>query len=212
MAALSKVHINLRALLKEIEQFRKFLAKNPRGERKQFLPFFKKHPQLCLFLATFNDAVTTPTHIAPEFSLWGDFVCDLVTGNKQEGAFVFVEFEDAKKRSLFRKKKRRRNTLWGTRVEAAISQINDWMYRLYIEVGSVVHERDLGIRQLKSPVGLIVVGRRSEVSPTDRARLEWRSGNTRIGGSKVAIFTYDDLYDWLYGRARMFESSTEPEN
>jgi hypothetical protein len=55
-----------------------------------------------------------------------------------------------------------------------------------------------------------------EVTNYDSARLKWRSENTVIGGSKIAIMTYDDLLDWLDGRLtllnRLGDSNTDQNN
>lgn len=186
-------------LLQEIEDFRTFLTGNPRAERAAFLPFFAAHDQLSAYLATINGAVARADHLAHEFSLWGDFVCDLVCGSRASGGFVLVEFEDAGRTSLFRAVSGRRVTRWGTRVEAGISQVSDWLFRLDSARNAQELERDFGSRQVR-PLGLVVAGRRSEVSPYDRARLHWRSEHTVIGGSKLVIMTYDDLLEWLDGR------------
>src|SRR5271168_4941685 len=123
MALLDLIAPDGAVLLREIELFSQFLAGNPRGEREHFLPFFKKHLQLGAYLGTLNDKVSSATHVKSELPLWGDFVCDLVAGNFEDGAFVFIEFEDASETSLFRPQRGRKNTHWGTRVEHGISQV-----------------------------------------------------------------------------------------
>jgi Domain of unknown function (DUF4263) len=205
MALLDSIAPSGAALLQEIALFSSFLASNPRGERKHFLPFFKKHVQLGAFLGTLNDKVSSATHVKNEVPLWGDFVCDLVAGNIQDGAFVFVEFEDASKTSLFQPQRGRRNSRWGTRVEGGISQVTDWLFRIHTEQPSATIERDFGASNIAC-LGVVVVGRSHEVSPYDRRRLEWRSEHSIIGGSKLSILTYDDLLTWLTGRSEMLRS------
>lgn len=41
--------------------------------------------------------------IAYEFDLWGKFKCDLVLGCSTIKSYVFIEFEDAKEESIFKK-------------------------------------------------------------------------------------------------------------
>src|ERR1700677_2967008 len=130
MGLLRRVVPNRQALLQEIEEYRAFLAGNPRGERAAFLPFFGVRDQLCAFLATFNAGVRQADQVGYEFPLWGDFVCDLVTGSKLDGAFVFIEFEDASATSLFRAAAGRKVSRWGNRVESGISQLTDWLFRI----------------------------------------------------------------------------------
>jgi hypothetical protein len=189
-------------LVQEIDEFRAFLTGNPRAERKQFLPFFNARDQLCAFLATFNNAVIEPDHVAHEFALWGDFACDTLTGSRRNGAFVFIEFEDASETSLFKRPAGRRVSRWGSRVEAGLSQVTDWLFRLDRARNSSEMERDFGTRQVR-PLGLVVAGRRSEVNLYDLERLNWRSEHTVIGGAQIAIMTYDDLLDWLDGRVNL---------
>jgi hypothetical protein len=203
----TEIILSAPALLSEIEEFRKFLNNNPRAERAQFLPFFRSHDQLCAFLGTLYDEVSSGTHVKAEFQLWGDFVCDLVAGNVADGAFVLIEFEDAAATSLFRSKPNRRNNIWGQRVDEAVSQVMDWLFRIDSEGPSDQMLRDFGSRRVNT-MGLIVVGRSSEVSPYDRERLNWRSRNTIVGGSKVSIITYDDMLAWLDGRAALLRSFT----
>ncbi|HJU16318.1 MAG TPA: hypothetical protein VJ770_07595 [Stellaceae bacterium] len=77
-------------LLREIEEFRAFLAANPRGERAAFLPFFAAHRQFCAHLGTMHHRVGIGTHVKTELSLWGDFICDLVTGSVQTIAWSAI--------------------------------------------------------------------------------------------------------------------------
>lgn len=156
MSLLNKIFPDGTVLLAEIEEFRHFLAANPRGEREQYLPFFRNHQQLCAFLGTLYDEVSSGTHIKAELPLWGDFVCDLAVGNVDDGALVLVEFEDAAPTSIFRPKKARKNNVWGQRVEQAVSQVTDWLFRLHSEGPSDQLNRDLGVRRI-NVMGLIVV-------------------------------------------------------
>ena len=208
MGLLRSVVPDRRVLLQEIEDFRAFLSGNPRAERAEFLPFFAARDQICAYLATINGAVPQADCVAHEFSLWGDFVCDMVSGSRQSAGFVFVEFEDAGRASLFRQVSGRRVSRWGARVEAGISQVTDWLFRLDSARNSSEMERDFGHRHVR-PLGLVVAGRRSEVSPYDQMRLNWRSEHTVVGGSKVVIMTYDDLLEWLDGRASLVRTLDE---
>jgi hypothetical protein len=58
-------------------------------------------------------------------------------------------------------------------------------------------------------MGLVIVGRRDDLSKYDRVRLEWRSQNTIVGGANIWILTYDDLLEWLKGRVEMIRRSDE---
>lgn len=208
MPLLDEIRPDGAILLSQVEEFRAFLNSNPRAERAHFLPFFAARQQLCAYLGTLNDRVSAGTHVKTEVSLWGDFTCDLVAGNLQDGAFVFIEFEDASHTSLFRTQRGRKNNHWGARVEHGISQVVDWLFRISSEGPSDRMERDFGSRHIM-PTGMVVVGRSAEVSPYDRNRLDWRSMHSVIGGAKLSIVTYDDLLGWLDGRVILLRSYTE---
>ena len=205
MSLLREVPPDGPALLREIDEFQTFLSNNPHGERKHFLPFFAMHPQLCAYLGSLNGAVRLPTHIATEFSLWGDFTCDLMAGSPLDRAFACIEFEDATKKSVFRPEAGRKNSHWGTRAEHGISQVNDWLFRISREVGTDVLERDLGARHINL-MGVVVIGRSADISAYDRLRLDWRSQNSSVGEARLNIFTYDDLLGWLEGRLAMLRT------
>src|ERR1700730_15363670 len=209
MALLNEIAPDGAILLQEIEEFRQFVATNHRGERAQFLPFFAQHPQLCAHLGTLNDRVSVGTHVKSELSLWGDFTCDLVVGNLDDGAFVFIEFEDAAKAGLFRSQPGRRNSHWGQRVEQGISQVTDWLFRISSEGSSDRMERDFGARHI-TIMALVVVGRSSEVNDYDRSRMDWGSTHHIVGGTKLTIVTYDDLLAWLDGRVVLLRNSPRP--
>ena len=105
MALLRQIVADGSALLREIDDFERFLGTNPRRERKQFLPFFARHPQLCAYLAFFNSAVRSATHIATEFSLWGDFTCDLLAGSIQIRRSYALNSRMPRKRVFFVRKR-----------------------------------------------------------------------------------------------------------
>lgn len=208
MGQLEPVVSDRRVLLDQIEEYRDFLAGTPRGERDEFLPFFQARPQLAVFLGNLHSHIGAADHVAYEFPLWGDFVCDLVAGSRAHGAFVFAEFEDAGEKSLFNRVRRRRVSRWGNRVESGISQVTDWLFRLDSARNSAEMERDLGTRAPR-PVGLVVVGRSAEIDAYDASRLQWRSRNTIIGGSQIIIWTYDDLLAWLDSRAMILRTEEQ---
>jgi hypothetical protein len=188
MGRLEPVSVERTLLLAQIEDYRVFLTGNPRAERDEFLPFFRARPQLSAYIGTLHRKVGTADRLAFEFSLWGDFRCDLVAGDLSTGAFVFAEFEGAGESDLFRREPGRRVSRWGNRVEGAISQVTDWLFRLAQEQNSPTMERDLGV-QNPHPVGLVVAGRGSEVDTYDARRLAWRSDHTIIGGSQLILMT-----------------------
>jgi hypothetical protein len=209
MGRLEPVSVERPLLLAQIEDYRRFLTGNPRAERDEFLPFFRSHPQLSAYIGTLHHKIGSADRLAFEFSLWGDFRSDLVTGDLSSGAFVFAEFEGAGESDLFRREAGRRVSRWGNRIKGAISQVTDWLFRLAQEQNSPTMERDLGVRNLH-PVGLVVAGRSSEVDSYDAQRLAWRSDHTIIGGSQLILMTYDDLLSWLTRRVTLMRVENSP--
>ena len=121
---------------KEAEELRDLLAAGlDLQERKQVLPFFKKHLQLSAFLGSYHPEIVRYDLVAHELPLFGTFVADLVVGDSRNNAFAFIEFEDASPGSIFVQKKgkaREKETPdWSPRFEHGFSQLVDWFFKLH---------------------------------------------------------------------------------
>lgn len=80
--------------LKEGQELQAFLgSRTTLKERDEILPFFKKRQHLSAFLCVNNARAVSYNRIAYEYPLFGDFTCDLVVGDWEKCAYVFVEFE-----------------------------------------------------------------------------------------------------------------------
>jgi hypothetical protein len=53
-----------------------------------------------------------------------------VVGEWERGAYCFVEFEDARKDSVFKKQGAKATREWGARFDHGYSQIIDWFHKL----------------------------------------------------------------------------------
>jgi hypothetical protein len=82
--------------------------------------------------------------LATEFSLFGDYACDLVVGGSVNRDFCLVEFEDASPQSVFVKKKGKSTPEWSPRFDRGFSQIKllkGKLLRLEIQTASTTRDR-----------------------------------------------------------------------
>ena len=118
MKRLEEISWSYTQACREVEQFQELLdPKIDLGERDRILPFFRDRRDLAALCGVFNPYITVPDRIGYEFDLFGDYACDLVVGNWQK-AYCFVEFEDAREKSIFEKKGRKATLEWGEAVRA----------------------------------------------------------------------------------------------
>ena len=170
---------------KELEEFRALLD-NPEkelSENEDLLPLFYKSHQLISLLGTFHPGISEANLIAYEFDL-DDFICDFVVGDKRRDAFCFVEFEDAKRYSIF-KKKQRHVKEWGPRFEHGFSQLVDWIYKIYKVEHSAEEFEEKFNTKIKDFMSLLVIGRDSFLSQSDQNRLQWRCRSVVVNSQQI---------------------------
>jgi hypothetical protein len=106
MSKMLPIEFDLRVAADEIEAFRSLLdQQNELSEADVILPFFRARPHLSALIGQAVTADLNPNRIKHEMVLFGDYRCDLVVGNSRTQSYCFVEFEDAKKGSVFRSRK-----------------------------------------------------------------------------------------------------------
>ena len=177
----------------EFTAFKALLASKPElSERDEILPFFKGHLQLGSFISTYIPDIANPDLLATEYDLFGDFACDLAVGDSKSHTFLFVEFEDAKRDSLFVSNGKKVTPEWSPRLEHGFSQVVDWFWKLSDMEKSDEYENRFGARHV-SIHGLVVVGRDQQLLPRERARLRWRQDHTIIHSKLVSVITFDQL-------------------
>jgi len=81
-------------------------AKRALSERDDIPPFFRAHSHLAALLASYNVGAATRDRLSIEVGLYGEFVADIVAGDRFQKAYCFVEVEDATPRSLFTPRQR----------------------------------------------------------------------------------------------------------
>lgn len=148
-----------------------------------------------------------PDLVAHEYDLFGDFTCDLVIGDSVRKTFCFVEFEDAKKDSIFQKTSGRATPKWSNRFEQGFSQIVDWMYKLADLEKSDAFETRFGTRSIDF-MGALIIGRDKYLSASENRRLKWREKFVLINSQRVHCLTFDELLQVLENKlTRLLHSS-----
>jgi len=96
MKTLESINLDITQCKTDLVEFKKLLdGKSALSERNDVLPFFKAHQHLAALIGSYNPKINRFDRIASEFSLFGDYACDLVIGDSVSRHFCFVEFEDA---------------------------------------------------------------------------------------------------------------------
>lgn len=74
----------------------------------------------------------------------------------------------------------------------------DWFRTLDDYKHTTKFEDDFGRHATFS--GLLVVGRATGLTGSDRARLRWRAGKVLVDSRSISCVTFDDLHDTLRSR------------
>jgi hypothetical protein len=182
------------AFNRELEGFASLLkAKAELSERADLLPLFRSSPNLTAMLGNLHPGITKVDSIAYEYDLFGDFVCDFVVGDSRRHAYCFIEFEDAKRNSIFIPTSRATSD-WATRFEHGFSQIVDWIYKLSDAEKSDAFEDRFGARSIDA-MCILVIGRSALLTEPERRRILWRERHVVVHSQKIRCMTYDQLLE-----------------
>jgi hypothetical protein len=193
----------------EAEQLRDLLATNrDLQERKQVLPFFKERLQLSAFLGSYHPEIVRHDLVAHELPLFGDFVADLVVGDSKNGAFAFIEFEDASPESIFVKRKATPD--WSPRFEHGFSQLVDWFFKIDEQSPTVDFEAKFGTRTVRH-LGILVIGRTEHLGKREEQRLRWRQEFVLLNSKQILCKTFDNLRDDILARLERYPSAAKVE-
>ena len=188
---------------RELTEFDEFLAANRTfGEQELLRPFMTARRQLCAQIGDVSKEITKPDRLAFEYDLFGDFAADLVVGDSQEGAYTFVEFEDARPNSLFVQKSSRYKSEFAPRFERGYSQLVDWFYKLDSMQGTLDMEERFGRREIRYD-GILIIGRNEFISPAEQARLAWRQDRVVVNSRHILVYTFDQLYSILWRKEQV---------
>ena len=204
MKRLERHDWSLKACKEQLLKFDQLLQSDLElGERAHILPFFRENRDLASFIGSYVTDISTADLIAFEYDLFGDFICDLAVGDSRSKAFLLVEFEAARPKSLFLAGRTRATPEWSPRLEHGVSQVIDWFWKLSDTEGSDDYEHRFGTKRAAID-GLVVVGRDQELEPREKARLWWRQYHTVINSKKVAVITYDQLLSRMKHRLQRY--------
>ncbi len=103
MKTFSPHQLDIAKCQQELTELKNLLnSKTELDERNDVLPFFRTRSNLSSFISTYVNDIANPDRLAFELDLFGDFACDLAVGDSSSQTYLLVEFEDAKKNSLFK--------------------------------------------------------------------------------------------------------------
>src|SRR5438067_295004 len=96
MKTFEAISLDRTILSRELDELDEFLSSQTTlKERAEIAPFFATRKHLSAALGYFGRAIALPDRIASELDLFGDFTCDVASGDSKTPAFVLVEFENA---------------------------------------------------------------------------------------------------------------------
>ena len=171
MTSFQPLAFDLGKCREELGDLRAFLSsRKALKEREHLLPFFKAHPHLSAFLASYSPDSIRFDRLAFEYELFGDFACDVAVGDSAKGAYCFVEFEDAGPSSLFVKRGKKATRDWSPRFEHGYSQIIDWFCLLDDLAKTDAFARRFDGRSIRY-TGILVIGRDHYLKVGERERL-----------------------------------------
>ena len=197
MKAFDKHTFDLKTYAHELQEFKNLLDNNQElGEKRDILPFFKQRRELSCQIATIQSQIIRTERIAYEFDLFGDFKSDLVVGDTHSNTYCFIEFEDAKKDSIFVDKGGKYKPEFSPRLEHGFSQIIDWFYKIDGLQNTDDMEERFGENKINYE-GILIVGRNEFLTTATKKRLKWRSQHVLVNSRIVQCYTFDDIFDIL---------------
>jgi hypothetical protein len=187
--------LSIEKCIHELDEFENFLlSKEELKEREDILPFFQSNLHLASFIGTCIPTIGNPDKIATEYDIFCDFTCDLAIGDSISKTFLLIEFEDAKKNSLFVTKKGKSTPEWAPRLEHGFSQIIDWFWKINTIENSHDYKYRFGSASDEVEIhGLLVIGRDQHLEAREKARLKWRQKHTIVHSKKISVMTFDQL-------------------
>jgi hypothetical protein len=194
---------------KSIVKFRTLLQKSELSEKEDLLPFFERHPQLVLLAGLYSPEINVPEKYAKELILFGKFRCDFAVGDAKTPHFCLIEFEDARRNSIFKPKTGRISPEWGARFEHGYSQVVDWFYILDDQRGTAQIRDHFGSPKIDY-IGLLIIGRRRFLDQSLQDRLDWRTNHTIVHSKKIHCLTLGELYETLAEKLRGWDYEIEP--
>jgi hypothetical protein len=178
-------------------------------EESVFHDFFEHRTHLRALVGHYNPQLKQPDRLAWEYPIFGDFRCDFAIGDSAQAAYTFVEYEDARPKSLFVKQGAKATRAWSSRFDAGYSQIIDWFYKLQVMTNTPDMEARFGRRTIRY-LGVLIIGRNQHIDAGERMRLEWRREHVVVNSKHLVCVTYDELVNDLLLNLDQFTKGTNP--
>lgn len=201
-----EVDFDITRCRRELSEFKPLLDEaSTLAERGVILPFFGDRHHLSVFVGSYYPYLHSFDRLAFEYPLFGDFVCDLVVGDSENGSYCFVEFEGASPTSIFKPSGSRSTPEWSSRFEHGFSQIVDWYYVLDDMKSTSSFAERFGRRDIRY-MAMLIIGRSATLDPRESKRLRWRLDRVVVDSQHVYCVTFDDLYEDLHSRLKTYEA------
>jgi hypothetical protein len=202
MRTFEPIALDLKILAQDLDDLEALLAGSAHiTERKIVAPFFKDRKHLCAALRLTNSNIAIPDRVATELHLFGDFACDVASGDSESNAYTLVEFEDAQENSIFSKVETGKTVRrWTPRFEHGFSQLVDWAWRLSTEGANSEAYRRIFANSNATIQLLLIIGRDADLNSDDQARLRWRADNLHLGPHRMSCLTFDGILNSLRRR------------
>lgn len=196
---------------KELKEFGQLLKqKASLTERDDLQPFFKSRAQLSSFIGTYGPNIGPAPQLAYEFPFFGDFAADIIVGSRKAREYLVIELEDGQPNSVFAKLPGKATKEWSRRFDHGFSQLVDWFYHLDDFKKATNFKSHFGTGHIKF-VGLLIVGRDTELTESDRERLEWRTEKVKVDSHTIDCMTFDDLHRYLQLRIGFYPAAAKLE-
>lgn len=214
MITMKSGRLDLQEADADIKAFEKLLKDHQELEETgagSLQEFFTARPNLLLLMGqTFCIGLRAAAYLH-ECSIVHEFRADYAVANEDRSKFLFVEFEHAKKESIFPTKAKtsgNNSYQWSKIFEHGFSQVVDWYFRLddYEKTSKI--EEHFGTDKIKY-VGILVVGRDIFLKQSGLTkRFEWRREHTVIDSKHLSCFTFDELARELRGHYESLVDTT----
>jgi hypothetical protein len=202
-----RITLRIAQLRADLDEFEAFLnSATHLKEREHIAPFFKARKHLVAALGFTHSGIAFPDRVSTELDLFGDFACDVASGDSVSKAFLLVEFENAEERSVLeRAPAPGKIKPWSRRFEHGFSQLIDWAWRLSCEPHNSHAFRR--IFEVNDPAihFLLIAGRDADLTEDDRARIHWRANNMNLGAYRMSCLTFDGVLSTLRRRLTYLE-------
>ncbi len=198
MIRMTESNLNLEICKKDLSEFDKLLSDNLELEEKTLYDFFVNHPNLISLIGSMISNVSAKGY-QNQFNIFNEFYADFAVANRANTKFVFIEFESAKKESIFREIINDKSVRheWSPRFEHGFSQLVDWFYRLDDYRATKKIQEHFGVQEFNY-IGMLVIGRSEFIkNPGLKNRLKWRNDKILIDNNKIICYTFDELLEEL---------------